>query len=75
MNYRFKIKKKRGRFLLLLGRAEDKGYGYGDIRTTGFPLLIPECGTDFATGAEAQKTLRIVKKYLANHPLYGSVNA
>lgn len=74
-NYRFKIKKRRGRFLLLIGRAEDKGAWYEDIRRSAFVQLVPECGTDFATGAAAEEILQKVKKVLANHPLYGRVDA
>jgi len=70
MQYRFLIKKRRGRFLLLLGRAEDKGRDFGDIRTTYFAKLIPSLGTDFATGAEAQAALAELKGYIAAHPLY-----
>lgn len=75
MRYRFKIRKSRGRFLLLIGRDEDKGRDFSDIRTTYFSKLLPECGTDFASGESAQLALKNLKIFLAKHPLYSSINA
>ena len=69
---KFRIKKHRQKFLILIGTKEDKGRDYSPIKSTFFAEILPILKQDFTCQDSAIAAMKELKKILSSHWLYGS---
>ncbi len=73
MKLKFRIKKRRGEFFLLIGTPEDEGRDYFDIRKSYFAEMLPRLKESFLMQDEAIAAMNQLRQILSGHPIYGRI--